>query len=193
MDPTIGETWNAGLVRRSDFLDLNLLSRSWGDEDTKVESEFTCSKFSRGSNTGSMAVEPSGNVEKEECVLENPEDCCGTSDRGIGVEHDSSGSQRGDSRDLESLSGSKTPELVPPQTFVEDEDAGVSSELGGLCFWKEPGDLAAVMPPSRPFIVQTQHGTKLVGISVILRRTSVCLEMVVCQCTILPADNSPTY
>ena len=193
MDPTIGERWIAGSVRRSDFLDLILLSRFWGDEDAKVESEFTCSKFSNGSNTGSLAVKSSVNVEKEECVLENPEDCCGTSDRRVGVGHDSSGPQRGDSRDVESLSGSKTPELVPPQTFVEDEDAGVSSELGGLCFWKEPGDLAAVMPPSRPFILQTQHGTKLVGISVILRRASVCLEMIVCQCTILPVDSSPTY
>ena len=161
LDLTVGETWDTG---------------SWGDEDTKVESKFPCFKFSSGSNTGSKATTPSVNVEKGAFVPENPEDCCGTSDRRVEMRPESLGPE------------SKTPELVPSRTFVEDEDAGVSSELGTLCSWKELGDLAAVMPPSKPFILQTQHGAKSVGISVILRRMSVCLKTIVCQGIILRAD-----
>ena len=158
-----------------------------------VESEFPWFNFSSGSNAGSMAVNLSIDVAKGACGPENPEDCCGTSDRRVEVRPESLGPEKGDNRDVGSLSGSKTPELVPSRTFVEDEDAGVSSELGALCSWKELGDLAAVMPPSKPFIVQTQHGAKSVGISAILRRMSVCLKTLVCQGIILQADGSSTY
>ena len=167
LDPTVGDTCDAGLVLNSEVLDLILLLGSLGDENNKVEYKFLYSKLLRGSNTGLMATNLSGGVEKDECVLGNL-DSCGTSNTRGGVRHNSLGPQIGDSRDVGSLYRSKTLELVLPQILGEDEDAEVSSELGGLCSWKESGDLAAVIPPSKPFIVQTQYGAKSVGISIIL-------------------------